>query len=41
MKELDAFVSEMVPNITNGAQHPITHTPAGYVNFPLSLVKQR
>lgn len=41
MKELDAFVSEMVPNITNGAQHPITHTPAGYVNFPLSLVKKR
>ncbi|HZS04581.1 MAG TPA: caspase family protein [Blastocatellia bacterium] len=41
MKELDAFVSEIVPQITGGAQHPITYTPEGYVNFPLSLVKQR
>ncbi len=41
MKELDAFVSEMVPQITNGAQHPITHTPEGYINFPLGLIKQR
>ena len=41
MKELDAYVSELVPQITDGAQHPITYTPEGYVNFPLSLVKQQ
>ncbi|HKS39137.1 MAG TPA: caspase family protein, partial [Blastocatellia bacterium] len=41
MKELDAFVSEMVPQLTNGAQHPITHTPEGYINFPLGLIRQR
>jgi WD40 repeat protein/uncharacterized caspase-like protein len=40
MKELDAYVSELVPQITDGAQHPITYTPEGYVNFPLSLVRQ-
>jgi hypothetical protein len=39
MKELDAYVSEDVPQITDGAQHSITYTPDGYVNFPLSLVK--
>ena len=39
MKELDAYVSETVPKITNGAQHPITNTPDGYVNFPVALVK--
>jgi WD40 repeat protein len=38
MKELDAYVSELVPQITDGAQHPITYTPQGYVNFPLSLL---
>jgi uncharacterized caspase-like protein len=40
MKELDAYVSELVPQITDGAQHPITYTPEGYVNFPLSLVNK-
>jgi len=39
MKELDAYVSETVPQITNGAQHPITVTPDGYVNFPVALIK--
>ncbi|MBT7697675.1 MAG: hypothetical protein HN737_09725, partial [Desulfobacterales bacterium] len=39
MKELDTYVSETVPKITNGAQHPITNTPDGYVNFPVALVK--
>jgi len=39
MKELDAYVSETVPKITNGAQHPITNTPDGYVNFPVAIVK--
>jgi len=39
MKELDAYVSETVPKITNGAQHPITNTPDGYVNFPVALIK--
>ncbi|MDX2511637.1 MAG: caspase family protein [Desulfobacterales bacterium] len=39
MKELDTYVSETVPKITGGAQHPITNTPDGYVNFPIALVK--
>jgi len=39
MKELDVYVSESVPKITNGAQHPITNTPDGYVNFPIAIVK--
>jgi uncharacterized caspase-like protein len=39
MKELDAYVSETVPQITNGAQHPITVTPDGYLNFPVALIK--
>lgn len=39
MKELDTYVSEMVPQITNGAQHPITNTPDGYVNFPVAVVE--
>ncbi|MEW6616174.1 MAG: caspase family protein [Thermodesulfobacteriota bacterium] len=38
MKELDTYVSETVPKITNGAQHPITNTPDGYVNFPVAVV---
>jgi len=39
MKELDAYVSETVPKITNGAQHPITNTPDGYINFPVAIVE--
>jgi len=39
MKELDTYVSETVPRITNGAQHPITNTPDGYINFPVTLIK--
>ena len=39
MKELDAYVSETVPVLTNGAQHPITQTPDGYVNFPVAIIK--
>jgi len=39
MKELDAYVSVTVPKITCGAQHPITNTPDGYVNFPVAIVK--
>ena len=38
MKELDTYVSETVPQLTNGAQHPITHTPEGYLNFTLATV---
>jgi len=38
MKELDAYVSELVPKLTNGAQHPITITPDGYVNFPIAVL---
>jgi WD40 repeat protein len=39
MKELDTYVSETVPQITNGAQHPITFTPGGYSDFPLALLR--
>ena len=39
MKELDTYVSETVPQITNGAQHPITFTPGGYGDFPLALIR--
>lgn len=39
MKELDGYVSERVPQITGGAQHPITDTPGGYRNFPVALLK--
>jgi hypothetical protein len=39
MKELDAYVSETVPKLTNGAQHPITDTPDGYANFPVAIVR--
>ena len=39
MKELDTYVSETVPKLTNGAQHPITNTPDGYVNFPVALTR--
>ncbi len=39
MKELDTYVSETVPLLTNGAQHPITSTPDGYVNFPVAIIE--
>jgi len=40
MKELDAYVSEMVPKLTKGAQHPITDSPkGGYPNFPIAVVR--
>jgi hypothetical protein len=39
MKELDAYVSEMVPRLTGGLQHPTTNTPEGYVNFIVADVK--
>jgi hypothetical protein len=37
MKELDTYVSERVPQLTNGAQHPTTTTPAGYIDFSVAL----
>jgi WD40 repeat protein len=39
MKELDTYVSEMVPKLTNGAQHPTTNTPDGYINFVVAELK--
>jgi hypothetical protein len=39
MKELDTYVSETVPRLTGGAQHPTTDTPDGYVNFSVANVK--
>jgi uncharacterized caspase-like protein len=37
MKELDTYVSEKVPELTNGAQHPTTTTPDGYINFSVAF----
>jgi WD40 repeat protein len=37
MKELDTYVSETVPILTNSAQHPITATPDGYGNFTVAV----
>jgi len=39
MKELDAYVSEMVPKLTNKSQHPTTITPDGYTNFVVADLK--
>jgi len=39
MKELDTYVSEMVPKLTNGLQHPTTTTPEGYINFIVAELK--
>jgi ribosomal protein S18 acetylase RimI-like enzyme len=39
MKELDTYVSERVPQLTGGTQHPVTNTPDGYVNFTVADVK--
>jgi hypothetical protein len=36
MKELDAYVSETVPQLTGGLQHPTTSIPDGYVNFDVA-----
>ncbi|MDR2094106.1 MAG: hypothetical protein LBP76_01130, partial [Treponema sp.] len=37
MKELDTYVSERVPALTGGAQHPTTTTPDGYINFNVAV----
>jgi uncharacterized caspase-like protein len=39
MKELDTYVSAKVPQLTKGAQHPITFTPEGYSDFPVARLK--
>jgi WD40 repeat protein len=39
MKELDTYVSEMVPRLTSGLQQPTTNTPEGYVNFVVADVR--
>ena len=39
MKELDAYVSAKVPQLTQGMQHPVTYTPDGYVDFPVAKRK--
>jgi uncharacterized caspase-like protein len=39
IKELDAYVSETVPGLTGGLQHPVTATPEGYVNFVVADLK--
>jgi len=33
MKELDAYISETVPRLSGGTQHPITFVPGGYDDF--------
>jgi uncharacterized caspase-like protein len=39
MKELDAYVSETVPRLSGGAQHPTPVTPDGYHNFTVADVR--
>jgi len=39
MKELDAYVSLKVPELTSGRQQPTTSTPDGYVNFIVADLK--
>jgi WD40 repeat protein len=39
MKELDTYVSETVPRLTKGLQHPTTSTPEGYINFNVAELK--
>ncbi len=34
--ELDAYISDAVPLMTNGAQSPLTYTPEGYAGLPLA-----
>ena len=38
LDELDAYVTEAVPLLTNGAQYPVTNTPVGYNNVPIAIV---
>jgi hypothetical protein len=38
MKELDTYVSETVPALTAGAQHPTTTTPEGYGTFNVAVL---
>jgi uncharacterized caspase-like protein len=39
MKELDTFVSEEVPRLTDSAQHPVTYAPDEYKDFTIWIVK--
>ncbi|MBF0338748.1 MAG: caspase family protein, partial [Nitrospirae bacterium] len=38
MKQLATYISERIPKLTNGSQHPMTHIPQGYVNFPVAVI---
>jgi uncharacterized caspase-like protein len=40
MKELDAYVSETVPLLGQGLQHPTTSVPDGYFDFTIADTKQ-
>jgi hypothetical protein len=40
MKELDTYVSQRVPELSGGAQHPTTDTPGGYVDFTVAEVRE-
>jgi WD40 repeat protein len=37
-KNLDAWVSERVKQLTNGAQHPVTQGPGGVPDYPLVIL---
>ncbi len=39
LEELDAYMTEAVPLLTNGAQYPVTHTPEGYQRVPIAVVE--
>jgi hypothetical protein len=37
--ELDGYLTDSLPQLTNGAQHPITHTPEGYLETTIAVVE--
>jgi hypothetical protein len=39
MKELDTYVSQRVPELSRGLQHPTINTPEGYVDFTVANLK--
>ncbi|MDE3224286.1 MAG: caspase family protein, partial [Nitrospirota bacterium] len=39
LEELDAYVTDAVPLLTNGAQYPVTHTPEGYQRVPIAVLE--
>ncbi|MFM8552959.1 MAG: caspase family protein, partial [Nitrospiraceae bacterium] len=38
LNELDTYITDAVPLLTNGAQYPVTNTPEGYQQVPIALL---